>query len=409
MRRSVVLAISTFLSQPLTALSQVLPVTRVPPESVGLSSQGLAQVSALLDEFVEERKVAGVVAAVARRGQVAYLYATGFQDIEARSRMAERSIFRIYSMTKPVTAVAAMMLWEEGRFQLDDPVSRYLPDFARVRVGGQGGRAGRPPEREITVRDLLLHTSGLSHRTSQLYTQARVRQRNIPLAQFIENIVRVPLMEDPGTLFRYSEATTVVGALIEVWARQPLDQFMTQRIFRPLGMSDTGFWARPEQRGRLTTVYESGPSQLSALEIEDVPFTVRPALLEGAVGLVSTVPDYVRFSQMLLNGGQLGGVRILRPETVEMITANGLSDALLGSRPGTMGWGLLNVNVVMEPASPDYPSSQGEFGWDGTAGTIFWVDPVQEMVVVLMTQSSPANPDSLRQRVKTLVYHSLVP
>jgi CubicO group peptidase (beta-lactamase class C family) len=156
-------------------------------------------------------------------------------------------------------------------------------------------------------------------------------------------------------------------------------------------------------------VYESGPSQLSALEIEDVPFTVRPALLEGAVGLVSTVPDYVRFSQMLLNGGQLGGVRILRPETVEMITANGLSDALLGSRPGTMGWGLLNVNVVMEPASPDYPSSQGEFGWDGTAGTIFWVDPVQEMVVVLMTQSSPANPDSLRQRVKTLVYHSLVP
>jgi CubicO group peptidase (beta-lactamase class C family) len=280
-----------------------------------------------------------------------------------------------------------------------------------VRVVEQPGRPGRPPAREITVRDLLLHTSGLSHRTSQLYSQARVRLRDRPMSEFIRNITAAPLMEDPGTLFRYSEATTVVGALIEVWSRRPLDEFLEERIFRPLRMMDTGFWVTPEQRARLTTVYQ--PAQegegLRPFQIEDVPFTVRPALLEGAVGLVSTVPDYLRFAQMLLNGGQLGGVRILRPATVEMITANGLSEDLLGRRPGTMGWGLANVNVVMAPASLEYPASLGEYGWDGTAGTIFWVDPVEEMIVVAMWQTSPANPDSLRQRVKTLVYQSLLP
>ena len=399
------------LALPTGALAQGLPITRVLPESVGLSSTGLAQVGALLDQFIEDRKVAGAVVAVARRGNVAYLHAAGLQDLDARAPMTERSIFRIYSMTKTVTAVAAMMLWEERRFQLDDPVSKYLPEFSRVRVVEQGGRMGRTPDREITVRDLMLHTAGLSHRTSQLYTQARVRLRDRPLADFIQNITAAPLMEDPGTLFRYSEATTVLGALVEVWSRKRLDEFMLERIFRPLGMTDTGFWVTREQRPRLATVYS--PAQegggLRPFEVEDVPFTVQPALLEGAVGLVSTVPDYLRFAQMLLNGGQLGGVRILQPSTVEMITTNGLSDALLESRPGTMGWGLANVNVVMDPASLQYPASLGEYGWDGTAGTIFWVDPVQEIVTVLMTQSSPANPDSLRQRVKTLVYQSLIP
>jgi CubicO group peptidase (beta-lactamase class C family) len=368
-------------------------------------------VSALLEQSIEEGKIAGAVVAVGRRGQIAYLRAAGLQDLATGSPMTERSIFRIYSMTKPVTAVAAMMLWEEGRFQLDDPVSRYLPEFSRVRVVEQQGRPGRPPAREITVRDLLLHTSGLSHRTSPLYSQARVRLRDRPMSEFIQNITAAPLMEDPGTLFRYSEATTVLGALIEVWSRRPLDQFLLERIFRPLGMSDTGFWVTPDKRARLTTVYspaEEGGG-LRPFEIEDVPFTVRPALLEGAVGLVSTVPDYVRFAQMLLNRGHLGGVRILRPETVEMITANGLTEELLERRPGTMGWGMASVNVVMEPAALEYPASLGEYGWDGTAGTIFWVDPVQEMVVVAMWQTSPANPDSLRQRVKTLVYRSLLP
>jgi CubicO group peptidase (beta-lactamase class C family) len=258
------------------------------------------------------------------------------------------------------------------------------------------------------VEDLLLHTSGLSHRTSELYTRAQVRSRGIALPAFIANIVRAPLMEDPHTRYRYSEATTVLGRLIEIWSGTTLDAFFDARVFRPLAMTDTGFWVRPEQRDRLTRVYASSGAGLTAVEIESVPFTERPALLEGAVGLVSSVPDYLRFSQMLLNKGELDGVRLLKSETVSRMTTNGLPDDILKARGGAMGWGLANVNVVIDPAGLNYPASRGEYGWDGTAGTIFWIDPAKATVIILMTQSTPPNPDSLRQRFKTLVQQSLV-
>jgi CubicO group peptidase (beta-lactamase class C family) len=318
--------------------------------------------------------------------------------------MTERSLFRIYSMAKAVTAVSAMILHEEGKFDLRDPVSKYLPEFKTIRVLVEPSGQRRAPAREITVADLLLHTSGLSHRTSELYRTAKVRSRRDTLPQFIANIVRAPLMEDPGTRYRYSEATTVVGRLVEIWSGKPLDVFMRERVFAPLGMVDTGFWVRPDQRDRLTTVYtvQLGGG-LRPYDIEEVPFTERPALLEGAVGLLSTVPDFVRFCQMLLNRGELSGARILSSKTVDLITANGLPDPVLRARGGGMGWGLANVNVVVDPAGmPDAPNV-GEYGWDGSAGTVFWIDPKEEMVTVLMTQSSPANPDSLRQRFKTLV------
>src|SRR5262249_32184765 len=298
------------------------------------------------------------------------------------------------SMRKSVTAVAAMILQEQGRFSLDDPVGKYLPAFDEVVVRGTDG-AARPPARPVTVRDLMLHTSGLEHRTSELYRNARVRSRDITLPQFVSNIVRVPLMEDPGTRFRYSEGTTVLGRLVEIWSGQPLDWFLDERVLRPLRMTDTAFWVGPEQRDRLATVYSpADDGGLRAIEIEAVPFTQRPALLEGAVGLVATVPDYLRFAQMLLNGGELEGARILRADTVAAITKNGLSDAVRSARGGPMGWGLANVNVALDT---------GEYGWDGTAGTIFWNDPAHEMITILMTQSVPANPDSLRQRFKALV------
>jgi len=211
-------------------------------------------------------------------------------------------------------------------------------------------------------------------------------------------------MEDPGTRFRYSEATTVVGRLIEIWSGMPLDEFMRARVFEPLGMLDTGFWAQPEQRARLATVYAApAGGGLEPYEIEEVPFTERPVLLEGAVGLLSTVPDFMRFCQMLLNRGELNGVRLLSAKTVDLITANGLPEPVLRSRGGGMGWGLANVNVVFDPSVIPGAPNLGEYGWDGTAGTIFWIDPKDEMVTVLMTQSSPANPDSLRQRFKALV------
>jgi CubicO group peptidase (beta-lactamase class C family) len=385
------------------------PLPRSAPEAVGLSPGRLAEATELLNHFVAERKIAGAVGAVARKGKLAYLEAVGLQDLEARTPMTARSMFRIYSMTKSVTAVAVMMLHEEGRFRLDDPVSKYLPEFREVIVRASPDGFTRRPSRDITVEDLLLHTSGLNHRTSDVYRNAKVRSRADPLPRFITNIVRVPLMEDPGTTYRYSESPTVLGRLVETWSGKPFDVFLSERVFKPLGMIDTVFWVAPAERARLATVYT--PAQaggLTALEIEAVPFTERPALIEGAVGLVSTVPDYLRFSQMLLNKGALDGSRLLRAETVERMTANGLPDAIVKARGGAMGWGLANVNVVMNPAALGYPANRGEYGWDGSAGTIFWIDPELEMVTILMTQSSPANPDSLRQRFKTLVQESVV-
>jgi CubicO group peptidase (beta-lactamase class C family) len=376
----------------------------IKPEAARLDAGALAQSTALLEQFVAERKIAGAVAMLARDGHLAHVAAVGYQDLDSRVPMSPRTIFRIYSMTKPLTAVAAMMLLEEGKFGLDDPVSRYLPEFASVAVRDAAGNT-RPPARPITIRHLLLHTSGLNHRTSDQYRTAQVRSRAIDLPQFVRNITRVPLMEDPGTRFRYSEATTVLGRLIEIWSGQPFDVFLDRRILQPLRMTDTGFYATPAQRPRLATVY--GPADgggLRAVEIEAVPFTEKPALLEGAVGLLSTAPDFLRFAQMLLNGGELDGVRLLPASTVATMVSNGLSEGVLAARRGgAMGWGLGNVEIVMKPEALSYPAHRGEYGWDGTAGTIFWNDPVARTVILLFTQSSPPDPDNLRRRFKAAI------
>ena len=374
--------------------------TRVDPEAAGLSRERLREATELLSRSVVERRIAGAVAAVARRGHIGYLEAVGVQEIAARTPMTARSLFRIYSMTRPVTAVAVMMLHEEGRFDLDDPVARFIPEFGKVAVLGAPGAPTRAPARPITVRDLLLHTSGLQPRTSEIYRREQVRSRSITMAQFIANLVRVPLMEDPGTRYRYSEGTSVLGRLVEIWSGRPFEVFLEERIFKPLRMPDTMFWAgTPEQRARLTTVYNPTPEGgLTPVETETLPFTERPALIEGAVGLLSTVPDYLRFSQMLLHKGELDGVRLLRATTVETMTKNGLSDAVQQTKGGAMGWGLANVEV----------SSTGEYGWDGTAGTIFWVDSAKELSIVLMTASQPSNPGQIRERFKAIVQQAII-
>src|SRR6476646_1444551 len=264
---------------------------RVNPETVGLTSARLNEATDLLNRYVSEHRIAGAVAAVARHGRLGYVQAVGFQDLETRTPMTERSLFRIYSMTKSLTAVAAMMLTEEPRFTLDDPVARYIPEFSKVIVIDPSGGSPRPAARPITVRDLLLHTSGLNHRTSEIYQREHVRARTMTMDQFIGNLVRVPLMEDPATRYRYSESTTVVGRLVEIWSGKPFEVFLEERIFRPLRMTDTMFWAAtPEQRARLTTVYGPGSAgQLVPIETETLPFTERPTLIEGAIGLLSTV------------------------------------------------------------------------------------------------------------------------
>lgn len=380
--------------------TQGLP--RATPASVGLDASKLREATALLTQFVTERKIAGAVAAVARRGQLAYFETVGVQDLETKRPMTERSVFPVYSMTRQVTAVAAMMLHEEGKFALDDPIAKYLPEFRQVMVRAPEGP--RKPSREITVRDLFLHTSGINDRQTELYGQEKVRSRRDTLPQLMANIVRVGLMEDPGTRFRYGENTSVLGRLIEVWSGQPLDVFFGTRIFRPLKMVDTGFVVRPDQRARWTTVYAPGPGGgLVPSEVEEVPFTETPTLLEGTVGLVTTVPDYLRFCELLLRKGELDGVKLLEQKTVEQMVTNGLPDAILQQRRGNVGWGLVNANVILDPASP----LEGEYSWDGTAGTIFWIDPAREMITLLFAPARPSNPDGLRQKFKALVQSAI--
>jgi len=366
-----------------------------------------APVTALLRQMVADGAVAGAVAGVQRDGRTLYLEAVGQRDITTGAPMSTDTLFRIYSMTKPVTAVAVMQLISEGRASLDAPVSQFLPEFAGVRVAPDGG-TGRPPARPISVRDLLLHTSGLSHRTSDLYRALGVRSRTDTLPTFIRKITAAPLMEDPGTRFRYSEASPVLGRLAEVWTGLPFDEVVQRRVLTPLKMADTVFWVPPANRGRLATVYtRRAGSGLEPVEPEAVPFTERPALLEGAVGLVSTVPDYLRFAQMLLNGGQLDGVRLLPEAVVASMVRDGLSPEVRALRGGTMGWGLANVNVADTARGTGSGTASGEYGWDGTAGTIFWNDPATRTVVVLMTQHQPANPSGIRERFKTAVGQAL--
>lgn len=401
---SILLALS-ISAMPVTAQT-VLP--RVAPERAGLDPAGTEAITSMLEDYVARRQIPGAVAAIARNGQIGYLATVGVQDLGTRAPMDERTIFRIYSMSKTVTATAAMMLWEEGAFDLDDPVADYLPEFDRVMVDDDGTL--RRPSRPISVRDLLLHTAGLSHRTSELYRAGDVRNRADSLPQFIDKITSMPLMDDPGARYRYSESPTVVGRLVEIWANEPLDEFMERRIFGPLGMVDTGFWVHPGARGRLAGIY--GPGErggLQPVQIEEIDFTDPDALHEGAVGLVSTVPDVLRFSQMLLNGGELGDVRLLRAQTVRMMTENGLSPEVTELRGGTSGWGLGNVSVVLEEGAGGEPSHPGEYGWNGSAGTIFYVDPNRDVVAVLMTQTSPYFPDGLRTRFKTLLEASIIP
>jgi len=409
MTRASTAALLLLLLAAAPGVGQQDPLGAVRPEAANLSPDALQAATDLLARYVSDGTIAGAVAAVSRNGQLGYLQAVGYQDLESGVPMTARSIFRIYSMSKPITAVAVMMLYEEGRFQLTDPVSRYLSEFEGVRVATGEGDETRPPTRPITIEDLLLHTSGLSHRTSPLYQEAGVRDRRDDLHTFVTKIVQPPLMEDPGTNFRYSEATTVLGRLVEIWSGQRFDTFLRERIFSPLGMFDTGFSVGPAQESRLTTVYRTAEDgSLAPFEIEEVPFTEEDVLLEGAVGLVSTVPDYLRFAQMLLNGGELNGVRLLEESTVAMMTRNGLTGSALESRGGAMGWGLANVNVVLDASRVDPPANLGEYGWNGSAGTVFWNDPVERTVIVLMTQSSPPLPGGLRERFKEAIHAALV-
>ena len=386
------------------------------PESVGLSSERLHEVTRRLQSHVDARDIAGVVAAIVRHGRLVYLEALGELDRERGLAMRDDALFRLYSMTRPITSLATMILWEEDRFELDDPVSMYLPEFADQRVFVDASNpdmtATRPRRTEMTVEHLLLHTSGLGSRSSSLYRAEQVRLRSITLSQMVSNAARVPLFEDPGTRWRYGISTTILGRLVEIWSGMPFNEFLQKRVFEPLGMTDTVFRVDSSRTDRFGPVYRPGPDgELRPHAVEVVPFTEQPALMEGGVGLVSTVHDYLRFAQMFLNAGELDGVRVLQPDTVALMTINRVPDALLPIGFGTpqpgRGW-TLGFCVVMDADTSPHPVREGTFWWDGSSGTRFFIDPVEDMVTVVMAAASPASGNGFRETFTAAVYDALI-
>ena len=386
------------------------------PESVGLSSERLDEVTRRLQSHVDARDIAGVVAAVVRHGRLVYLEALGELDRERGLAMHDDALFRLYSMTRPLTSLAAMILWEEDRFELDDPVAMYLPEFADQRVFVDASNpdmtATRPRRTEMTVEHLLLHTSGLGSRSSSIYRAEQVRLRSITLSQMVSNAARVPLFEDPGTRWRYGISTTILGRLVEIWSGLPFNEFLQERVFEPLGITDTVFRVDSSRTDRFGPVYRPGPDgDLRPHAIEVLPFTEQPALMEGGVGLVSTVRDYLRFARMFLNGGELDGVRVLQPDTVALMTTNRVPDALLPIGFGTpqlgRGW-TLGFCVVMDADTSPHPVREGTFWWDGSSGTRFFIDPVEDMVTVVMAAASPASGNGFRETFTAAVYHALI-
>ncbi len=396
--------------------SSSLPLPVAVAADVGMSDDALAQIAPAMRRWVDRQRAAGIVTLVARRGRVVHWEAAGYRDLEGRDPLERDDIFRIYSMTKPVTAVAVMMLVEEGKVALDDPVSRYLPAFADVEVLAEGERVA--PSRPITVEDLLRHTGGLAYGlgldpgpVDTLYAQADLFSRD--LAGFVEAASALPLAAQPGERWIYSISSDVLGRLVEVVAGHPFDAFLAGRIFAPLKMLDTGFFVSGGKTDRLTALYSLGEGG-TLVEIPSplgVEGARRPTLLSGGGGLVSTAGDYVRFAQMLLNGGELEGTRLLRTETVELMRRNGLADELIpiGFGPQRLaGYGFgLGFGVLVDEDATPVPDNDGVFRWMGIASTYFWIDPEAELVALVMAQVFPPSLGTLEAEFQTLVYDAL--
>ena len=381
-------------------LAQGLPTAE--PEEVGMSSERLKRVTATMQRYVDRHEIAGAVTLVARRGKVVHFEAIGHRDVETNAPMTTDSIFRIASMTKPVTSIAAMMLWEEGHFQLNDPISRWLPEFAAMQVsagGNEGDSARLVPARPITVRQLLTHTSGIATDVD------RTGRRERPLADWVQKLSDLPLNFQPGEAWEYGHATHVVGRLVEVISGQSLDEFFRERIFEPLGMDDTGYFVPPDKLNRRAAVY--GPDDQGKIRRSNSPFgsaSEPPVFFSGTGGLVSTAADYVRLQQMMLNGGELDGVRLLGRKTVELMTANHVGG--LFRRTGE-GFGL-GYAVTTDVADTGEPGSVGLFYWYGRFNTAFFVDPEEELIGIVMTQLSPNGHLRTRQTFRVSVYQAII-
>ena len=385
----------------------------------------------LLSEYIQPEKIAGCVTLVARRGEIARLSAMGMRDRELGKPMADDAIFRIYSMSKPITSVAMMRLHERGLFQLTDPVSRFIPQWRDLQVFAGGeypDYVTRAPERPMTMRDLLSHQSGLTYGFQggpveagyferEVYRAGTMRGRD--LQSMVDRLADLPLKFSPGEHWNYGLSTDVCGYLVEVISGQRFDDYLQGQIFEPLGMVDTGFYVPADKHDRLAANYELGPDgQLRSTDMFGADeFLEPPSFLSGGGGLVSTARDYWRFCQMMLNGGELDGARILGPKTVELMTMNHLPDnAELSSRalgiwadPSNDGIGFgLGFAVALDLPRMQKLGSVGEYWWEGSASTIFWIDPVEELIAVFMTQFMPSDAYDFRDQIKQALYPGLI-
>ena len=398
--------------------------------AAGMNAAQLGRIRSHLEQrYLEPGKVAGFLPLVYRRGEIAYLEPLGKMDIERDKPMREDTIFRIYSMSKPITSVALMQLYEEGHFQLSDPVHRWIPEFRDLRVYRQGTYPNFVTdacERPMNVKDLLTHMSGLTYdfmvatNVDAAYRKAGVRvDRNASTLDDMAAVLgTLPLEFSPGTAWNYSVATDVCGLLVERMAGIPFDRYLRERIFEPLGMIDTGFDVPADKLDRFAANYQRGPDK--SLQLVDDPMDSpygRPAtFFSGGGGLVATARDYLQFCRMLLGGGTLDGVRIIGPKTLELMASNHLpnGDDLTQWARGTFsetnneGYGFgLGFSVNLGPGRTSSAGSAGEIAWGGAASTIFWVDPAEDLAVILMTQFMPSGTFNFRGQMKALVYPAI--
>jgi CubicO group peptidase (beta-lactamase class C family) len=398
------------------------------PEDVGLCSKRMERIENWMCQQVSARRLAGVEVMINRRGRTAFHRCHGKRDLMRNSDATPETIYRIYSMTKPLTAVAIMMLYEEGKFQLDDPITRYLPDFAGQRVftgGGYGAVMTEPAIRDITFRDLLTHTSGLTYGFMQATpVDAIYRAQKIelpgsvePLGDIIARLAKVPLIAQPGSEWNYSLSSDVLGHLVAVISTRPFDEFLRERVIRPLDMADTEFFIPSGKVNRFAANYERGLD--GGLVLLDDPETSRflqPVMApSGGGGLVGTARDYMRFCQMLLKRGAHASTRLLGRKTVELMTANHLSGdmAAMGqprfaeSNYHGVGFGL-GFSVMLDPARAQIVGSPGEYAWGGMASTAFLIDPKEDMAVVMMTQLTPSSTYPIRRELRVLAYQAII-
>lgn len=391
----------------------VLPLAAA-PEDVGLSSSQLARIEAVTQKHVESGTVPGAVMLVARRGKIAWHKTMGFRDRAAKEPMRPDSIFRIYSMTKPIVSVAAMMLVEEGRMQVNDPVSKYLPEIGNMKVGVESEKDGKAtmdladPAREMTVQDLLRHTSGLIYGTrgkslvNAAYIDAKIGDRNVSNEEFVAKLSKLPLRFSPGDRWEYGVSTDVLGRVVEVVSGKTLGEFLNERIFAPLGMTDTGFHVTADKLNRAAQPWQMPEAPPMTLRFD---VAQKPRFESGGGGLTSTMDDYLRFAIMVADGGEFAGKHLVGNKTIEFMTADH-TKARPGRPPG-LGFGL-GFEVRTSVGDAALPGSLGEYGWAGNAGTLFWIDPKEQLIAIYMVQVDDRVRIMLRNQFRTMVQSAII-